>query len=279
MNLTSTDASIDLIAELERRARRYETACGSGTLVWRKWGEGVPLLLLHGAHGAWSHWIRNIETLSKTRALWIPDLPGYGESASSPVEEREAIAHALAAGLDHLLPHDVALDVVGFSFGATPAAALACQYPSRVKHLVIVDAGGLGTQLGQFSLQRIRGLSGDERRETHRANLLGFMLHDPKSVDALALHLQESNIAQARLNPAALMMPDKLLQSLQQISVPVSAIWGERDKPHPPSAQLEVLRGILPNIDFRVIQDAGHWVMYEKPNEFNRCLLELLANS
>ena len=278
MTSTNTDASTDLFVELDRRAHRYETACGDGTLVWRQWGKGVPLLLLHGAHGAWSHWIRNIETLSKTRSLWIPDLPGYGESANPPVEEQDAIADALAAGLDHLLQYDVALDVVGFSFGATPAAALASNFPSRVKHLVIVDAGGLGTPLGPFSLQRIRGLSGDERRETHRANLLGFMLHDPKSVDALALHLQESNIAQARLNPAAIMMPDKLLQSLQQLTVPVSAIWGERDKPHPPSAQLEVLRGIFPDIYFRVIQDAGHWVMYEKPEEFNECLLELLAN-
>jgi pimeloyl-ACP methyl ester carboxylesterase len=45
-------------------------------------GAGRPLVLVHGGHGSWLHWVRNIEALSAKRTLWIPDLPGYGDSSA-----------------------------------------------------------------------------------------------------------------------------------------------------------------------------------------------------
>jgi pimeloyl-ACP methyl ester carboxylesterase len=266
-----------VISDLERRARRFETKCGDGALVWRAWGHGPPLLLLHGAQGAWSHWIRNIDALSQGHTLWVPDIPGYGESANPPIEEQGEIASALAEGLCTLIPGPFTVDLVGFSFGSTTGAALAAACPSLVRRLVLVDAGGLNTPLGEFALQRVRGLKGAERRAAHRANLLNLMLHDPANVDELAIHLQETNVSRARLNPEPLLMPDKLLQILPNLSASVSAIWGECDRPHPPFAQEAVLRAIFPSIVFRVIADAGHWVMYEQPKAFNEALLELLA--
>ena len=53
-----------LLASFEARARRVETPCGEGSLVWRIWGDGPPLVLGHGGQGAWSHWIRNIDALA-----------------------------------------------------------------------------------------------------------------------------------------------------------------------------------------------------------------------
>jgi 2-hydroxy-6-oxonona-2,4-dienedioate hydrolase len=65
---------------------------------------------------------------------------------------------------------------------------------------------------------------------------------------------------------------------LPRVSVQLDAIWGEHDRPHPdPAVQESVLRRFHPGLDFRVITDAGHWAMYERPDEFNRTLLELLA--
>ena len=54
-----------IVADFECRARRFETPCGNGSLVWRTWGSGPPVLLAHGGHGAWSHWIRNIDALAR----------------------------------------------------------------------------------------------------------------------------------------------------------------------------------------------------------------------
>ena len=36
---------------------------------------------------------------------------------------------------------------------------------------------------------------------------------------------------------------------------------------------------IQPGCEFCIIKDAGHWVMYERPEEFNSTLLELLASA
>ena len=73
-----------LVATVEASARVYRTPSGEGEMVWRAWGDGAPLLLLHGGSGSWTHWIRTIPTLARTYQLWVPDLPGLGDSAMPP---------------------------------------------------------------------------------------------------------------------------------------------------------------------------------------------------
>ena len=51
------------IRDVESRAQQFETPCGAGSLVWHKWGEGPPLLMLHGGSGSWFHWLRQIPVL------------------------------------------------------------------------------------------------------------------------------------------------------------------------------------------------------------------------
>jgi pimeloyl-ACP methyl ester carboxylesterase len=265
------------IQEFEAKARRFETPCGDGALVWRSWGSGPPVVLAHGSHGAWSHWIRNIEVLASAHTVWVPDLPGYGESALPPSAHHAAISAALVAGLRQLLESKASPDFVGFSFGGVVSAHLAVRHPDFVRRLILVGTGGLDTPLGDIKLKRIRGLEGEERRAVNRDNLLALMLHDPASVDDLALEIHALNGSRARLDPISLVLPDRLLEALPRITVQVDAVWGERDRPHPnPQLQEAVLRRFSPSMDFRVIRDAGHWAMYEQPREFNRVLVELL---
>src|ERR1700757_5180211 len=100
-----------VIANFQRRSRRFETPCGDGALVWRAWGSGPPVLLAHGGHGAWSHWIRNIDALAAERTVWALDLPGLGESALPPREDHEAISAAMAIGLRRLIAPDLPVDI------------------------------------------------------------------------------------------------------------------------------------------------------------------------
>jgi len=271
-----------IVAGFERRARRYETPCGEhGVAVWRAWGDGPPVLLLHGSHGAWSHWIRNIDALvAAGRTVWAPDLPGYGESDLPPVEEHVGLAAVLAIGMRRLMTAALPVDVVGFSFGGVLATHLAALYPDLVRRLILVDAGGLGTPVGPIHMERVRGLEGEAKRAALRANLLGLMLHDPASVDELALHMQVENGFRGRLKPATLVTPDRLIEALPRVEAPVDAIWGEYDRPHPePHSQEAVLRRFKPDLEFRVVPGAGHWSMYERPDAFNHALLEMLAKS
>jgi pimeloyl-ACP methyl ester carboxylesterase len=216
--------------------------------------------------------------LAQVRTLWIPDLPGYGDSTMAPSPGHAAIASVIASGLRRLIPSELPVEFIGFSFGGVVGAYFAALHPELVRRLILVGTGGLGTPMGQVELRRLRGLEGSERRAGHRANLLALMLHDPASVDELALHIHETNGARARLDPTPLVLPDKLMGALPQIAVPIDAIWGGLDRPHPdPAVQEAALRRFHPKLDFRVIPGAGHWVMYERPEEFNRTVIDLLG--
>ena len=246
-------------------------------MVWRAWGSGPPVVLAHGSHGAWSHWVRNIEALASARTVWVPDLPCYGESASAPGADHATICAVLADGVRQLLDPQVPPDFVGFSFGGVVSAHFAGRHPDLVRRLILVGTGGLDTPPGDIKLKRIRGLEGAERRAVNRDNLLALMLHDPLSVDDQALQIHALNGSRARLDPIPLVLPDKLLEALPRITVQVDAVWGEHDRPHPnPAVQEAVLRRFYPALDFRVIPGAGHWAMYEQPAKFNRVLLDLL---
>jgi pimeloyl-ACP methyl ester carboxylesterase len=83
-------ADLSLPPEVQRlaaQAVRHTTPCGAGDVVWHVWGQarpGVrPLVLLHGGSGSWTHWVRNLDALvAAGHQLWVPDLPGFGDSAA-----------------------------------------------------------------------------------------------------------------------------------------------------------------------------------------------------
>ncbi|MBW8755479.1 MAG: alpha/beta hydrolase, partial [Sphingomonadales bacterium] len=235
------------------------------------------LVVSHGAQGAWSHWIRNIDRLSAERMLIAVDMPGHGDSAMPATEDHRGISAALAAGLREILGGRQA-DLAGFSFGGCAFGHFAAWYPELVRRLVLIGTGGLDTPHGHVRLGRVAGLKGEERKAMLRSNLLGLMLHHPDSVDELAEHLLVVNARRARLATAAdLVLPDKLARILPEVSVQVDAIWGEFDRPHPdPALQEAVFRRTHPDCDFRVIADAGHWAMYERPEAFDAALLDIL---
>ena len=94
-----------MIDEIEARATRTVTAVASGAMVWRAWGAGPPLVLLHGASGSWTHWIRNVLPLAAHHRVLAPDMPGYGESDAPPEPHTaDRLAELVAAGIDRMLP-------------------------------------------------------------------------------------------------------------------------------------------------------------------------------
>lgn len=250
-------------------------------MVWRIWGSDsgrAPVVLGHGAQGAWSHWIRNVDALVASGRLVIAaDLPGHGESMDPATPDHTGISAVLAEGLREILGAGRQVDLVGFSFGGVAFSYFASLYPEMARRVILVGCGGLDTPIGNIDLRRVAGLQGEERQAALKANLLGLMLHHPETADELAIHLLIRNARRSSINAQALVIPDRLVAVLPDVPVPVDAIWGEFDRPHPdPQLQEEVLRRSHPGADFRVIADAGHWAMYERPDAFNATLLTML---
>jgi pimeloyl-ACP methyl ester carboxylesterase len=268
------------LTSVESLCRKAHSPCGDGAMVWRIWGKGPPVVLGHGGQGAWSHWVRNIAVLAEHFTVIVPDLPGHGDSAMPGSVDHNAISAILAAGLDALLNEGEQADFTGFSFGGAVFTHFAVRYPQRVRRLIMVGTGGLNTPHGDIHLGRVGGLEGEARRAAIQRNLLGLMLHHPESVDEMAMHLLVANGRRARLPMLELVIPDKVVQVLPQLKVPLAALWGEHDRPHPdPALQESVLRQFHPDCHFRVIAEAGHWAMYERPAAFNAALLDILSET
>lgn len=268
----------EFLSRIEAQAVRRESASQNGPLVWRIWGAGPPIVLLHGAHGSWSHWARNIEALAGWRTVVIPDLPGFGESALPPrTDDAVSFGEELARGLTEIVAADAGVDVVGFSTGGLMGAQLTAVAPALVRRLILVDAGGLGTEVGAYQSFGIRGLAGEALLEAHRGNLASMMFYDPTRVDELALLIQSRNAPLARVFARPLVLPDRLLEALSRVRVPIDLIWGEHDTLHPDGARhLAIVRRIDPKCTLSIVPGAGHWAMFEGASAFDSALRQLL---
>jgi pimeloyl-ACP methyl ester carboxylesterase len=271
------DALARFDANLEHR--RYRTDSGA-TIEWRIAGSGKPLVLVHGGHGNWSHWIRNIDYLAATRTVFLPDLPGYGDSDGPPRGGSFAdLIDATLESLDGLIGPATSIDLAGFSFGGLVAATLACRRP--VGQIMLVGSAGHGGKRRPQSplLNWKKAESADERRALLDANLKAFMLHSADSADPLACAAYQDACLKTRFRSKDISLASPLMALLRDANIAPLLLWGDCDvtaaEPAKFSHALRVAR--IPH-DFHLVPRAGHWAQYEAADEVNRRLGEFLLN-
>jgi 2-hydroxy-6-oxonona-2,4-dienedioate hydrolase len=278
----SQPTPVEIIAALERASTRRTTPNGAGEVVWRVWGKGAPLVLLHGGTGSWMHWVRNIEELSGDFMLLVPDLPGSGESGNpAPPVSADSIGATLAAGLTTIIGSQTGFAVAGFSMGGLIAGYLVRHAGARAQCLVLVGATGTGAPRGKMEpLKSWRRLASDaEKAATHRHNLGILMIHDPAKIDELAVIMQKANAERSRIRGKHVSHTGTLADALSGYGGRLAGIWGEFDAtafPHV-AERGEWMRRFQPQAPFDVFPGAGHWVQYEAPAAFNRRLRELVT--
>ncbi len=273
-------------ADLSARASRHTTPCGSGGLLWHRWGPagGAPVVLLHGGSGSWTHWLRNIDALAAAgHAVLVPDMPGFGDSAVPPDgQDADVLPGWLEAGLQQLIG-TAPVALVGFSFGALVAGLWAQAHPTRVARLVLVGSPALSAErLPPLDLRRWHSLPpGAGRLAAHRHNLLQLMLAQAASATPLAVALHAANVERDRLRQRRLMLTDALARLLPQLACPVHGIWGALDVLY--SSRLALVGQVLataPQFQRLVLlPDAGHWVAFEAAEPFNAALAQALAQT
>jgi pimeloyl-ACP methyl ester carboxylesterase len=253
----------------------------SGDVVWRIWGRGDPLVLLHGGTGSWLHWVRNIEALARDFTLIVPDLPGSGESGMPrPPVSAETIAADLRSGLATIIGGDASFAIAGFSMGGLIAGYLASQSGKLAECLVLVGSSGMeGTRAPMQPLVSWRRLpTEDEKRAVHRKNLGILMIQDPAKIDALAVYVQSRNAEQSRVRGKHVSHTGALSRCLLGFAGRLAGIWGEFDPTAAPylAERRERLRQFRPDASFDIIPGAGHWVQYEAYEVFNERLRQVL---
>ena len=228
------------IASLDAAAERVTASVNGCPVVFRRFGEGPVLVLLHGGHGSWLHWVRNIEALSRKHTLLVADMPGYGDSGLPEGEQTlDLIVDTLAAAIDQLVGEGTRYDIAGFSFGGLVAATLATRRPA-VRRVALLGPGGHGTprreRLGMLNWKDLP--SGEERDARLHHNLAALMLHEVAAIDAMALALHRDACVKTRYRSKNLSRRGALLPALltlAQHKVPVMLVWGEHDVTAVPS--------------------------------------------
>jgi pimeloyl-ACP methyl ester carboxylesterase len=292
---TTSPASVDRdtplpVRALDAASRRTETDDRGHRIVWRSWGRGPAVVLLHGGFGSWTHWLRTIPALSRAFTVIAPDLPGFGDS-DLPVSDEllHAIPQALIAGLPEVLGASRGFDLAGFSFGSVVAgevAATLCDSggPLAVRRLVLVAPAGLGVQVVDFEgLAKTRpGMSKAELVEVHRHNMAIMLFKAREAIDEAALALQMDNVARARVNGRRYSRSDALVKAAARLrGTRMIAAWGDGDAYalRNPSAYESAVARLYPDIAIHRIAGGGHWVQYEAADAFNAFLIATLQEA
>jgi len=277
-------ATLSDVEALETQADRFHTPCDAAHMVWRRWGGNVdrqPVVLLHGGSGSWMHWVRTIPALMETYEVWAPDLPGLGDSAMPPSPlTPQSSADVVAAGLRKLIPASRKPHLIGFSFGAHVGTFAAGLLAEHIATFTITGTSALGiprVPLEDFPKERAN-MTEAERRDVHRRVLEILMISRPERIDDLAVQIQQMNVTKARFRSRKFAPTDNVRVGLADVKVPLRTVWGRNDVIAAPNvnAAIAVLGEHHPELTVEIVDDAGHWVMYERAQAYNAALLRVL---
>lgn len=228
-------------------------------------GQGRPLVLLHGwaLHGGLFAPI--VPSLARTHRVHAIDLPGHGYSEPLSRFSLDAAVAALEASVGEV----GALDVLGWSLGATIALAWAHMHPRRVRRLVLVGAtprfaAGRDWPHGMApsTLRRFA----DEFDVDYRATLLRFLTLQVQGSEAgrsTLAALRQALFARGTPNVALLrealeaLAGTDLRGALPAIAQPVLIVAGEHDTLVPLDASAW-LAAHLPDARCVVLPGAAH---------------------
>ena len=273
------------IEEFEKGSKKLFISTDDTTVCWRIWGKGQPIIFLHGGYGSWRHWIKQVTYLSKDYQILVPDMPGFGESSDLKSDHTpENISLNLYQTFMKLNIIDLDnINLVGFSFGGLISGHLSYQFLKKgieLKNLILVGPGGTGARRGPMRemVRRTPKMSFEEILRAHFENLKILMINNPKNIDLLSLYIQLENTNNHRLKSRPISATNTLIKILEKQNIIPYLIFGEKDATVGPylEERVSIFRAACKDIRIHVEISAGHWIMYEKPDNFNKLIKEII---
>ncbi len=246
----------------------------------RRWGNGPPLVMLHGFTGGASGWCGLARDLGSRWRVIAPDLLGHGES-SAPADPARYSTERQVSDLAGLLAEQAhgPVALLGYSMGARLSLAFAAAHPARVARLVL-ESGTAGIE--DQGLRAARRMADDALADRiERGGIAAFVAEWERlpmweSQSALPDAVRQRQ-RQQRLNnqPAGLAnalrgfgqgVQPALWGALPRLPMPVLALAGALDGPY--AARAERIGAAVPKGTIVVVPGAGHAPHLECPDEF-----------
>src|SRR5262249_10956754 len=149
-----------------------------------------------------THWLRNIDALAARYRVIAADLPGLGDSAMPPDPVTpEGLAAIIDQGLRRVLSSADRFHLVGFSFGAMLGSFVAAARGGDLRSMTLVGSASMGLRRAPMREMKPprRHMSAAEIAQLQHTNLGILMFADAGRIDDLAVHLQQQNVARARV--------------------------------------------------------------------------------
>ncbi|WP_313089975.1 alpha/beta fold hydrolase [Chryseobacterium flavum] len=223
-------------------------------LYYEVYGEGEPLILLHGNSGSIKDFYQQIPVFSKQYKVIALDTRGQGRSLDSSKKDYTytLFADDVKAVADHLKIDKI--NIAGWSDGGNTGLEFALKYPDNLHKLIIIGAnafpGGVEEKITNTfinQMTRLKQLNVPESFNERR--LLKIMLTEPR-------------ISQKDLN---------------KIKSTVLVIAGDRDvikKEH-----TEFIAKQLPFAKLKIYKDASHMIPFEKADQLNADIMDFLGKN
>ena len=252
---------------------RFATLDGA-RLHYVNYGKGSEaLILIHGWTMNEGNWREQVTALAKRNRVIAVDLPGHGKSDKPQVTySMDFFARAVEAVMRDAKVKRAVL--VGHSMGTPIARQFYRKYPEKTLGIVIAD--GPLRPFGEKAMMEAVAASfrGPNYKDTMGQMFAGMFGPNLSAESKERIQASRLNTPQYVLVSAWEGMADPSIWGEDKINVPVLAIMA--NNPFFGADIEQRYRSIAPNMDFRLWDGVGHFVMMERPKEFNEAVLGFL---
>ncbi len=250
-------------------------------LYFREFGQGPPIVILHGLLGFFDNWQTIARALADNYWVITPDLRNHGRSPHADTHTYGEMSQDVLSLLDQLgIP---SATLMGHSMGGKVAMQLALDHPERIDRLVVIDmaptaaSGGHETifhALLHLDLQHLRTREeADARLKEHIPDtaVRQFLLKN------LTRHSDGSFAWKMNL-PVLWKYYSDILSAVNGVpfAKPALFVRGGNSNYIRPDDEA-VIRQLFPRAQIETIVGAGHWVHADKPQELLALLRSFLT--
>ncbi len=249
-------------------------------------GSGQPLVLLHGTGGHIEAYARNMRGLSEHFRVIVIDMVGHGYT------EKPDRPYGIDYYSDHLLGVIQALNLSqvylsGESLGGWVAAWFAAYHPEYVKAMVLNTPGNVNNKaevMAKLKESTVKAVI--EASYENVKTRLEWLMYDKSQVTDELIKARYKIYTQSEYQKAVYNIV--ALQDLEfrqkfswdvswcgNIKAPTLLAWTDHD-PTSTVEEAKPIQNMIPGSELIVINGAGHWPQWEKPEQFNRVMADFL---
>ena len=243
-------------------------------LFYRHYGEGHPVIILHGIFGISDNWVTIGKKLAEKFSVYIPDQRNHGQSPHSATFNYFALSDDLLEFIkEHNLENPV---IIGHSMGGKVAMTFALEHPEMVEKLVVVDISPRkypGRNVHFEMINAMMDVDFDKivSREEVSIQLAASIPNERIRLFVMKnLYRKTRNTFDWRLNLEALSANmDYVFEGVESSDTydgPVLFVRGGKSD-YIADADIPLISKLFPAFRLQTIPNASHWVHADSPSE------------